>query len=637
MKFQLDRRAPLCLLEAWIVACGEVGAFSVRKASAMIKLRLPAFISAAIRMVRLIEGPWWMAPGIILLNILAFLSEGFGISLLIPLLTRLSANQDPEGAGLGVGSSGLLDYIDAVAQWFAGPYQVQALVGLIVFFIFIRSLCWISSRAAFGYASGRIGHLVRMRALEKLYSAPQSYVDAQPPGRLLNILSAEASRLSDGMLQVAGLVTNATAVLVFLGLMLLVSVKLTLIVGVGMIGILAIVYLVTSRARRFGKQLVAASTSLSARIGETLNGLRTILLFNRDREERARFEKESLRVWDRKFKLVVLDALPNPLIMLLSASFIGLLIVIAGDETLMTLVLFLVLLQRLQPASSRFMQARISLMSLAGSLDQVETFLADTTSAPLPDGDRPAPAPRQSIRLENVRYRYPRADRDAVSGLSIDIPVGKTTALVGHSGSGKSTVLSLICRNFDPDEGAVLVDGASLREFQLRSWRARVAVVPQEVFLFDDTIRANIAFGKIGATDAEIAEAIRTAGAAEFIEQLREGLDTRVGDRGSQFSGGQRQRIALARAIVSEPDLLILDEATNALDNLSARLVQDAVQRASAGRTVLVVAHRLAPVRDADHVVVLDKGRAVEAGAPDALLRAGGFFSRLVAAETVAA
>jgi subfamily B ATP-binding cassette protein MsbA len=262
--------------------------------------------------------------------------------------------------------------------------------------------------------------------------------------------------------------------------------------------------------------------------------------------------------------------------------------------------------------------------------------MRDPGAAPLPNGDRPAPAPRESIRLDNVRYRYLRGDRDAVSGLTLDIPVGKTTALVGHSGSGKSTVLSLVCRHFDPDEGAVLVDGVSLKEFDLRSWRARIATVPQDVFLFDDTIRANIAFGKTDATEAEVAEARGHAG-AEFIEQLPQGIDTRLGDRGSLFSGGQRQRIALARAIIADPDLLILDEATNALDNLAARLVQDAIQRASAGRTVLVVAHRLAPVRNADHVIVLDKGRVVEAGAPDALIRAGGAFSRLIAAEDVAA
>jgi len=598
---------------------------------------MPTFIDIARRMVRQVDGPWWMVPGIILLNVLAFLSEGFGIYLLIPLLSSLARQSGGDVAIDAVNQSGVFSALDVVAEKFAGPYQGPILIGLIVFFILIRGVLWVASRAAFSYAGGRIGYIVRTRALDKLLNAPQSFLDAQPPGRLLNILSMEALRLSEGMAQLAGLVTHGTAMITFFALMLFVSINLTLVVGVGMVGILALVYVVTSRARRFGKQLVKENTELSARVSETLGGLRTILLFNRDVEERARFEAVARRVWSRKFMLNLMEAIPQPLIMFLSAGFIGVLIVSQGPETLLTLVVFLVLLQRMQPQASRFMQFRIGILGLGGSLDQVEAFMADPGSTPLPNGTLPAPAPREIIRLDHVRYRYVRGDKDAVTDLTLDIPVGKTTALVGHSGAGKSTVLSLLCRHFDPDDGAVLVDGVSLREFDLRSWRARIATVPQDVFLFDDTIRNNIAFGKKGATDAEIAEAIRIAGAAEFIDQLPEGLDTRLGDRGSQFSGGQRQRVALARAVIANPDLLILDEATNALDNLSARLVQDAIQRVSAGRTVLVVAHRLAPVRRADHVVVLDNGRVVEAGAPGALIAAGGVFSRLIAAEGVAA
>lgn len=588
-------------------------------------------------MVRQVDGPWWTLPGIVLLNMLAFLSEGFGIYLLVPLLSSVAKQSGGDATVDAVNQSGLFATLNSVADYFAGPYQTAILIGLIVFFILIRGILWVASRAAFAYAGGRIGYVVRTRALDRLLHAPQAFLDAQPPGRLLNILSMEAMRLSEGMAQLAGLVTHGTAVLTFFVLMLFVSVKLTFVVGVGMVGILALVYFVTSRARRFGKQLVKENTALSARISETLGGLRTILLFNRDEEERARFEAVARRVWNRKFMLNLMEAIPQPLIMFLSASFIGLLIVALGTETLLTLVVFLVLLQRMQPQASRFMQFRIGILGLGGSLDQVEAFMADNGATPLPSGDVAAPAPREVIRLENVRYRYLRGDKDAVSHLTLDIPVGRTTALVGHSGAGKSTVLSLVCRHFDPDEGAVLIDGVSLKTFDLRSWRGRIATVPQDVFLFDDTIRFNIAFGKKGATDAEIAEAIRIAGASEFIDQLPDGLETRLGDRGSQFSGGQRQRIALARAIIADPDLLILDEATNALDNLSARLVQDAIQRASTGRTVLVVAHRLAPVRNADHVIVLDGGRVVEAGAPAALIAAGGAFSRLIAAEDVAA
>ena len=599
--------------------------------------KLPAEIEISRRLVRLVQGRWWLIPGLILLNVLAFLSEGFGIYLLMPLLKTLLRQEGVDVGMGGVENNDLFAALDAFTAYFAGPYQVVTILGLIIFFIFMRGVLWVASRAAFAYVGGQLGFLVRRDMLRRMLAAPQSFIDAQPPGRMLNILTVEANRLTEGMNFFAGIVTHGVAVVTFFVMMLFISVKLTLVVGTGMLAILALVYLVTTRARRIGNRLTKDNTSLSARIAETLAGLRTIVLFNRDREEQARFDGASRRVWMQKFKLGVMQAVPSPMIMLLSAVFIGVLIVSSGGETLVPLIVFLILMQRMQPHASRLMQHRVNILGLAGPLDLVDKFMQDEAATPLSSGPTPAPAPRHAIRIENVRYRYLRGDADAVAGLTLDIPVGKTTALVGHSGSGKSTVLSLVCRHFDPDEGAVLLDGTSLKEFDLRSWRARIATVPQDVFLFDESIRANIAFGRAGASDAEIAEAIRIAGAEDFIAQLPDGLDTRLGDRGSQFSGGQRQRIALARAIIANPDLLILDEATNALDNLSARLVQDAIQKVSAGRTVLVVAHRLAPVRNADHVVVLDGGRVVEQGSPAELLKVSGAFARLVAAESAAA
>lgn len=596
-------------------------------------LKIPAFIDITRRMLRLAEGPWWMFPALVLLNVATFVSEGFGIYLLIPLLSTVAAEKGVASSMADPGEGRVMWAVDQALDYLGIENSSTVLLVMVVFFISLRGVLWISSKTAFAYIGGRAGYLVRVRVLDKLMTAPRSFFDAQPPGRVLNILSIESLNLTDGMNKVSNLVMTACAIATFLGLMLFISVDLTIVVGGGMIVILGLTYLVTSVAHTLGKRMTRGYTALSARIAETVAGLSTIMLFNRDREELARFRQACRRVWMQKLRLAVVDAVPQPMILLLMASFIGGLAIFAAGETLVTLVVFLILLQRMQPQAARFMQSRVNILGLSGALDLIDNFLEDPLATPLPNGTDPAPSPQRSIRLVDVHYRYPRGDKSAMAGVSLEIPAGKTTALVGASGAGKSTVLSLVCRHFDPDAGQVLVDDKPLTAFDIRSWRARIATVPQDVFLFDDTIEANIAFGRPDATQAEILEAIEVAGAAEFVSALPDGLQTRLGDRGSQFSGGQRQRIALARALVVDPDVLVLDEATNALDNLSAQLVQDAIRRASAGRTVIVVAHRLAPVRNADNIIVLDNGAVIEQGPPDELVHASGAFARLVEAE----
>jgi subfamily B ATP-binding cassette protein MsbA len=235
-----------------------------------------------------------------------------------------------------------------------------------------------------------------------------------------------------------------------------------------------------------------------------------------------------------------------------------------------------------------------------------------------------------TIRLDNVLFSY-RTGQPALEGVTIDVPAGKTVALVGPSGAGKSTVLSLIPRFYDadPDGGAVLIDGQDVRGVTLESLRGQMALVSQEVALFDDTIRANIAYGKPGASETEIAAAAEGAAAAGFINALPEGYETRVGENGVKLSGGQRQRIAIARALLRGAPILLLDEATSSLDAESERVVQEALSVLGQGRTVLVIAHRLSTVVGADLIYVMDKGRVAETGTHAELMRSGGLYSRL--------
>jgi ATP-binding cassette subfamily B protein len=235
------------------------------------------------------------------------------------------------------------------------------------------------------------------------------------------------------------------------------------------------------------------------------------------------------------------------------------------------------------------------------------------------------------VKLDDVHFRYPsRPDLPVLRGVTLEARPGERIALVGPSGAGKSTIISLLLRFYEPDSGRILIGAEDAHTLDTTALRARMAIVPQEVLLFGGTIRENIAYGRPGATDAEIRDAAQRANCAEFIAQFPEGFETLVGDRGVKLSGGQRQRVAIARAFIRNPEILLLDEATSSLDSGSEKLIQDALETLLAGRTSFIIAHRLATVRKCDRICVLEAGRVTESGTHDELIqRPGGTYRRL--------
>jgi subfamily B ATP-binding cassette protein MsbA len=247
-----------------------------------------------------------------------------------------------------------------------------------------------------------------------------------------------------------------------------------------------------------------------------------------------------------------------------------------------------------------------------------------------PGGDRPLGRARGDMEFRDVRFRYRAELTDALRGVSVKIGAGETVAFVGRSGSGKSTLLALVPRFYDPDAGALLLDGHALRDYPLERVRAQVALVDQQVRLFDATVAENIAYGLTPVPDeSRIVEAAQAAHAWEFIEKLPQGLRTPIGPNGATLSGGQRQRVAIARALLRDAPILILDEATSALDTESERLIQSALERLVEGRTTLVIAHRLSTIQNADRIVVMQDGRVLEQGRHEELLAMGGHYAAL--------
>ncbi len=371
-------------------------------------------------------------------------------------------------------------------------------------------------------------------------------------------------------------------------------------------------------------------------LNQTFQNVRHIKAYGMEPYEKKRVGEAIQRLFRLAHKSFRIAALSEPVNELLGALPICALIiyggyrVIDGQTTTGALFAFITAFMLAFEPIKRMAKSSAVLQRGLSAADRLFAVLDDPPAI----RDRPDAVPlvidTPTIRLENVRFSY-RAGVPALEGVTIDVPAGKTVALVGPSGAGKSTVLSLIPRFYDadPDGGAVLIDGQDVRNVTLQSLRSQMALVSQEVALFDDTILSNIAYGRPAATEAEIVAAAEGAAAAEFIKAMPEGYATRVGENGVKLSGGQRQRIAIARALLRGAPILLLDEATSALDAESERIVQEALSVLGQGRTVLVIAHRLSTVVGADLIYVMDRGRVVESGSHAELMRNGGLYSRL--------
>ena len=287
------------------------------------------------------------------------------------------------------------------------------------------------------------------------------------------------------------------------------------------------------------------------------------------------------------------------------------------------------MLLRLLPLLNQLYGLQGHLLYLAGGVREVQVWLDTPVYPERPFGTRVYTPVRDAVRFERVSYTYPNG-ATALQDVEFSVPTGQTVAIVGSSGSGKSTLAALLLRFRAPTHGSITVDGVDYWEYSPESWHRATALVEQDAFLFHGTLRENIVYGFDRATPAALQRAIDVANLSDVVAQLPQGLETLVGERGAMVSGGQRQRIAIARAVIRDPSILILDEATSHLDSVSEQLVQQALLNASRGRTTIVIAHRLSTIREADKLIVLEHGRLVEEGSWEVLEGAGGAFQRLL-------
>ncbi len=507
-------------------------------------------------------------------------------------------------------------------------------LALIALFV-VRGVTGFVSRYGMSWIGRRVIQRLRHDLFHHLLQLPAQYFDRNPSGRLL-------SRLTFDVEQVAEATTNAVTILIrdsltmlfLLAYMLWISAWLTLlflIIGPVLVGLIRYVSL---RFRRISRRIQDSMGELTQFSEESIQGQRLVKSFNGEAWQERLFAQVNERNRRLHLKMAAAAGASTPIVQLIAACILALVVYLATLESVSrdisvgSFVSFIAATMLLMQPLKRLTNINASIQRGVAAARSIFEVL---DAAPEPDQGRIAlQRARGAIEFRSVSFAYERGKGDVLRNISFSIEPGQTVALVGRSGGGKTTLAHLLVRFYDPDVGAVCLDGEDIRSYRLADLRRQIAVVGQDVTLFNDTIAHNIAYGRLDdPREADIVASAEAAHAMEFIRALPDGLNTRIGDRGILLSGGQRQRIAIARAMLKDAPVLILDEATSSLDSESERAVQDALEQLARNRTSVIIAHRLSTVERADRILVLEQGRIVESGTHRSLLDAGGLYTEL--------
>ncbi|UZD42950.1 ABC transporter ATP-binding protein [Selenomonas sputigena] len=513
--------------------------------------------------------------------------------------------------------------------------MLNLIAGGIIVVFFFRGVFYYGQSYLVSFVGQRVVIDIREALFEKFQRMPLAYFDRHQTGEIMSYVTNDVQALQNALVdKLIEFVTEASILIGSIVLMFYLDWKLTLIT-------LITVPLVGQAMKIFGRKLKKSGTVIQERLAdinsllqESIAAVRVVKSFVRERYEIERFRRQNELNFQAEMKNVQLSSLLTPTVEFLAAITVTIILwiggyeVVQGEITAGSLVAFLTYAVNLANPVKRIGRIYGAVQRAMAAADRVFDVIDMEETIHDREGAVPLPEIEGRVAVKDVSFSY-KEGAPALSHVSLEASPGQLVAFVGPSGAGKSTIANLIPRFYEVNEGVIEIDGHDVRDVTLDSLREQIGIVPQETMLFSSSVRENIRYGRLDATDEEIEEAARAANAEEFILQLPQGYETKIGERGLNLSGGQRQRIAIARAILKNPRILILDEATSALDTESEKIVQAALDKLMVGRTSFAIAHRLSTIFNADCIYVIDGGCIVEQGTHAELLAAGGLYSTL--------
>ena len=590
--------------------------------------------------------------GAVVLNILSAVFNIFSFALLVPILNILFRVDstvyefipwDSELAFKDKVINNFYYYVSDIAATYGAGATLFMLAGIMIFFTALKTSCYFGSNAVMIPISTGIVKELRCRIYNRILSLPIGFFTEERKGDIVARITGDVQEVENSILaSISMLIKDPILIVIYFGFLTWVSPEMMVFTIVFAPAFVWVMGLIGKQLKRSSLEAQALWSDTMSQVDETLGGLRVIKAFNAEKTMRARFQDITDRMRRKIARVSTRQATAHPVseflgtVMLMIVLCVGGVMIISGKGLLgqgsfmdaSTFIYFLVILYSVIEPIKELSRAAYGVRKGLASMERINKVLEAENPIKDPENPQPLSAFEHSIKLEDVSFSYD-GTRQILDHVNLEIPRGKMIAIVGESGAGKSTLVDLIPRFWDVTGGRITIDGKDIRDVNVKDLRALMGNVNQEPILFNDTIYNNIAFGVEGATEEQVIAAAKIANAHEFIMEKEEGYETNIGDRGSKLSGGQRQRLSIARAILKNPPILILDEATASLDTESERMVQDALDKLMSSRTTIAIAHRLSTIKNADEIIVMHEGHIVERGRHEDLIALGGYYKKL--------